>query len=425
MMGALPIEAVVFDVDGTLTTVSSPWEHLHVRLGTWESHGKRHLADYLAGRLTYHEFAQSDARCWRGVRRVELRRLAAEIPWRPGIMPTMIALKTAGLKVALLSSGLTLVTDRFQDEFGGIADVVMANELLFCFGKARGCVVVRVPWDGKAAALDGVCRRLRVPPRRMAHVGDGTGDVPVFGRVALGIATAGATPEVKAAAHAVLAEDDLTALLPLVGLPPSVAPHLTEVAAALAAAVHPAGTLRLRPVTRADLGYLYHLFNDPEVAYYASAVRLPRMSWSKLERDCGTWSLARPELGIRLAIELGAPPGAPAASPVGVLAFTDYGRPGSPQIVMGIALDKAHWGRGLGPRAIALFLRHAFDALGYPFVELDVFDHNPRARRAFEKCGFKAMHRFDSHRTLDSRRVFTTVMRATPESFAASLTAAR
>jgi RimJ/RimL family protein N-acetyltransferase len=46
------------------------------------------------------------------------------------------------------------------------------------------------------------------------------------------------------------------------------------------------------------------------------------------------------------------------------------------------------YGRGLGTEATRLAIRHAF-AVGLHRVELEVYDFNPRARRVYEKVGFR------------------------------------
>src|SRR5262245_48613499 len=45
-------------------------------------------------------------------------------------------------------------------------------------------------------------------------------------------------------------------------------------------------------------------------------------------------------------------------------------------------------GRGVGRRALALVLEHAFGTLGAHRVWLDVITHNERARRAYAAAGF-------------------------------------
>ncbi|WP_245607233.1 GNAT family N-acetyltransferase [Pseudonocardia spinosispora] len=46
------------------------------------------------------------------------------------------------------------------------------------------------------------------------------------------------------------------------------------------------------------------------------------------------------------------------------------------------------FGRGYGSEATRLVVDYALDHVGLHRLSLEVFDHNPRARRAYEKCGF-------------------------------------
>lgn len=55
-----------------------------------------------------------------------------------------------------------------------------------------------------------------------------------------------------------------------------------------------------------------------------------------------------------------------------------------------IALDKGeHLGKGYGPEAIRLLLEYAYGILNLHRIELQVFDYNERAIKAYEKVGFK------------------------------------
>ncbi|MHA2497320.1 MAG: HAD family hydrolase, partial [Candidatus Hodarchaeales archaeon] len=60
------IDLIIWDCDGTLTTVTSSWQWIHERLGTWEK-GKQHLDDFLEGNISYEEFAFRDASEWKGL----------------------------------------------------------------------------------------------------------------------------------------------------------------------------------------------------------------------------------------------------------------------------------------------------------------------------------------------------------------------
>ncbi len=58
--------------------------------------------------------------------------------------------------------------------------------------------------------------------------------------------------------------------------------------------------------------------------------------------------------------------------------------------VFGIFIgDKKYWGKGYGTDAVRTTLRFAFEQMGLNRVELEVYDLNPRAMRAYEKAGFQ------------------------------------
>ncbi len=51
--------------------------------------------------------------------------------------------------------------------------------------------------------------------------------------------------------------------------------------------------------------------------------------------------------------------------------------------------DKSVWNRGHGTEAVKLLLRHGFETLNLHRIFLRVYSTNPRARRSYEKAGFK------------------------------------
>jgi RimJ/RimL family protein N-acetyltransferase len=56
------------------------------------------------------------------------------------------------------------------------------------------------------------------------------------------------------------------------------------------------------------------------------------------------------------------------------------------RIVIG---EKETWSHGYGTEATQLVMAEAFDSLGLDEVRLEVFRHNPRALRAYERVGFR------------------------------------
>ena len=53
------LRLIVFDVDGTLLKVTSSWQFLHEKLGTWNK-GKQHAEEFYQGIITYEEWARLD-----------------------------------------------------------------------------------------------------------------------------------------------------------------------------------------------------------------------------------------------------------------------------------------------------------------------------------------------------------------------------
>lgn len=206
------LRGVIFDLDGTLTPVRSVWQYIHEALGTWESHGSRSLEAFLAGEITYDDFARRDVRAWHGVPQSYIEEIVAGIPYRPGAQELVAALKAKGLRLALLSSGLDILVSRVARELD--FDIWIANGLSFTDGMVDGRVNIRVTWDGKADHLGSICRFFRAAPPETAAVGDSHGDVPLFTQVGLGIAV-NAEPPVCASAHVSLECADLRELLPV------------------------------------------------------------------------------------------------------------------------------------------------------------------------------------------------------------------
>ena len=73
---------------------------------------------------------------------------------------------------------------------------------------------------------------------------------------------------------------------------------------------------------------------------------------------------------------------------IGLISFRNLNRRLA-QAELGIELWEPHRGQGYGPEAIRLLLRELFDNRGLQRVYLRVRAHNLRARRAYEKVGFR------------------------------------
>ena len=69
----------------------------------------------------------------------------------------------------------------------------------------------------------------------------------------------------------------------------------------------------------------------------------------------------------------------------------------------GIAIERNSWNRGYGTDATRTILRFAFTEMNLHRVSLGVLEYNARARRCYEKCGFREEGRVREHRFHDGR----------------------
>jgi phosphoserine phosphatase len=163
------IRLVVFDLDGTLTTVDSLWRYLHDALGTWEQ-GRATAQRYENGEISYKEWAETDARFWAGASLPSVKRIISEIPYREGAEEVFSDLKKRGVKIVILSAGLSLLAEKIASNLG--ADLAIANELRTNDGRLTGEIDVKVAVNNKEQIVRQVVSRFSIPLREVALVGD-------------------------------------------------------------------------------------------------------------------------------------------------------------------------------------------------------------------------------------------------------------
>jgi phosphoserine phosphatase len=213
MSGGL-ISLVAFDMEGCLTCEPTVWEIMHRRLGTWQSHGLPYWQNYLAGGVHYDEFARMDVAVWRGAPEALLHEAAREVQLMRGCVGAIGQLRRAGVRLALISNGLTCVAERFRREFGFAH--VHANRALSRGGVLTGELDIAVAHEHKGLVLARLAEELGLSREQIASVGDSRADVAMFERSAVSIAVRPADPAVAAAATHVIAEHNLLPVAALV-----------------------------------------------------------------------------------------------------------------------------------------------------------------------------------------------------------------
>jgi len=205
--------AVALDVCGVLTTHKSVWQFIHEELDIWTNNAERFQDDFLAGRISYREFCDLDARLWAGIETCQMERIIDRLPLRDHIDELFSFFKDRSLQVGLISTGLTVLTDRLARQYA--VDFSIANHLLWKNDRLTGDVEIRVEHDGKGCALRQFARSIGVKPTEIITVGDGESDIPMFQAAgsSIGFVPGGSVSEKMKRAVDVLVTTDMAALV--------------------------------------------------------------------------------------------------------------------------------------------------------------------------------------------------------------------
>ncbi len=203
--------AVIFDVDGTLTTTRSIWQFLHKHLETWETAGKHYLQQFLEGQISYEEFAKLDAEEWKDIPFERINKIISQVEYVEGINATISHIKQLDKRILLISSGLSVLVNRLVHELD-ITDGI-ANELEILHGKLTGRIKIRVPWNGKGVVLKQLAKQYNLDLEKTIAVGDSDTDIGMMKLCGASIAFNPSSEAVIQAANHVVYEPNLKNIL--------------------------------------------------------------------------------------------------------------------------------------------------------------------------------------------------------------------
>ena len=124
------ISSVIFDLDGTLTKIPSPWKYVHERLGVWESTACNYFDEWISGKISYEEFCQRDTSLWNGRSVDEIYGYLDEIEWNRHVPAVIERLVAAKIPSIIISSGFKYVAAKIQQQHGWDPLMIYANELV-------------------------------------------------------------------------------------------------------------------------------------------------------------------------------------------------------------------------------------------------------------------------------------------------------
>ncbi len=146
--------------------------------------------------------------------------------------------------------------------------------------------------------------------------------------------------------------------------------------------------VELRPFREEDLPAMAEALADPDVLVLTGSVHSPEEAAGRptVLDDVGfAWYRSRADAPDRIDLAV---VDLEQDSCVGEVVLNDYDAANA-SCNFRILIGPRGRDRGLGTEASRLIVRYGFDTLGLHRIELSVYTFNPRARRVYEKVGFR------------------------------------
>jgi len=203
---------VVFDLDGTLTQERSIWEYIHIQIGKWYGFAEKYQNQFLAREISYEEFCELDAQVWKGMKVDEVLEIVKTVPFYPGAEELIDHLKQKGLKLSMISSGLSILSNWVHERYG--FDYSVSNDLLHEDGVLTGKVKIQVYYDKKAEWVERILKQFKVQSEEVIAIGDSSGDMDMFQMVGFSIAFNSSCSDLDQIANVCIRSKNLADIIP-------------------------------------------------------------------------------------------------------------------------------------------------------------------------------------------------------------------
>lgn len=137
----------------------------------------------------------------------------------------------------------------------------------------------------------------------------------------------------------------------------------------------------LRPFTGDDADTMWAILQDPEVLRFTFEPSSSDMSYERVR----SWYATRTDQPDRLDLAV---TDRATGELVGEVVLNEWD-PHTRSCNFRTLIGPRGRNRGLGTEATGLIVAHGFERLGLHRISLEVYADNPRARRAYEKVGFR------------------------------------
>ena len=204
------MEMVIFDLDGVLVDIDSSWGMIHK---AFDVDNEVNFQKHLKEEIDYKEFMRSDIQLWNKPYIDKIKKILNRAPLMQGAIETVKELKKNGYKIAIISSGISILADRVKEELG--LDYSYSNKLLVgSDGRLTGEGMETVSLLKKDIALKKMSEIERIESKQCVTIGDSKYDIPLFMNSGLSIAFNPKDDLVREAADLVIEGTDLRKILP-------------------------------------------------------------------------------------------------------------------------------------------------------------------------------------------------------------------
>ena len=142
----------------------------------------------------------------------KLLEIVMTVPFRPGVDGLIQYLKQKGLKLSMVSSGLSLLSDWVHEKYG--FDYSVSNDLLHENGILTGRVRIQVHYDKKAQWVRKILKKFRVKPDEVIAIGDSKGDMDMFQMVGFSVAFNSSCLDIEKIANICVPSQNLADIIP-------------------------------------------------------------------------------------------------------------------------------------------------------------------------------------------------------------------
>lgn len=151
----------------------------------------------------------------RGLTRAQLKEISEPLRLTVNCREALAELRKRDVVVAIISGGInTFLEDKFVD-YRDFVDFVFINEMVFTTSGALDAVrATPFDFEGKAEALDIICKRVGCTPAEAVFVGDHFNDEAIMLKVDKAIAYPPQDAAVEGASHEMIFEDNLMTVIP-------------------------------------------------------------------------------------------------------------------------------------------------------------------------------------------------------------------